>query len=562
MKNEDQQIQKHKEALEKGKKIGTEKSPEELQLSPTAQKVLRVIMTILILGILGLNLWVFRIPLFRIDSLGFLVYLNAWFIGLVVLFALWGPKIKAWIYFALPGGLIFLTVFYVIVTSGITGATARYELIGDVEVKEFSEDMKVVDTERLRILDREDALRHGENRLGSESGLGSQFELDAQNFTLQVIEGELFWSAPLAHRGFVRWWNNREGTPGYIKVNATTRDTELVLDQPIRFTESAHLHDNIRRYVYFNHSMTARYTDFSFQLDDQGAPHYAITVFEGDRGVHGNNVEGLLVVHAGTGDMVFYEEGEEYPSWIDRVYPKSFFEERVSWWGRYPNGWFNPSNEGQLRPSTGLNVVYNDGKAYFYTGITSWGGDESTTGFMLMNSKTGEATYYQVSGATERKAMGIAEGRVQNAGYTATFPVLINIGGHPTYFMTLKDQNNHIAEYAFVNVEDYLRSGVSRNIETAQGEYMVEMGLRTDTGFIIDESELQEVEGIIRRINSITLEGDTYFYFMLEDDPEIYRVAFKNHPTTVLTHEGDRVKIQYLSSEDNEVRIFSNNSIR
>lgn len=528
----------------------------EIQLSPKAEKIVLMIISLFIVIALGVIVWLFRVPLFRMDSFLFLLYINIFVIGITVLLAIWGPKLKPIFYFLLPSLLISITILYLVFSSGVFNATDRYELIGDIDIKEFSEDMKVVDTDKLRILDRNDALRHAENRLGSETGLGSQFELNAQNFTLQIIEDELYWVAPLAHRGFLRWWNNKDGTPGYIKVNATTRDTELVLDHKIRYTESSYLNDNIRRYVYLNHSMSAKYTDFSFQLDNKGVPHYTITVFESQNGIYGDEVEGILIVNATNGDMEFFEN--DYPDWVDRVYPKSFFEERVAWWGRYPNGWFNPSNENQLRPSRGINVVYNDGRAYFYTGLTSWGGDEATTGFMLMDSRTGTTTYYQISGATEEKAMGIAEGRVQNAGYKATFPVLINVGGNPTYFMTLKDQNNHIAEYAFVNVKDYMRSGVSRNIETAHAEYLVEIGLRADTGFIIDESELIEVSGMIERINSTIVEGDTYFFFKVENDDNIYKVSFKNHPKSVLTKIGDEVDFSYIPSEENEVKVFDN----
>lgn len=538
------------------------KTTESIQLSKKAEKGLMIFVTLLIMAILGGSLWLFKIPLFRLDSIGFLMYLNMAVMGLALLFALWGPKVKPGYYTVVPGLVLLFTFGSLFLNSGIFQSEARYNLIGGVEVEDFKEDMKVVDVEKLRILDREDAVRHGENRLGSESGLGSQYELVGQNFTLQIIDGELYWSAPLAHRGLFRWMKNRQGTPGYIKVNATTRETELVLGHTIKYTESAFFGDNIRRYVYLNHSMTARYTDFSFQLDLAGHPYYAITLFEGDHGVYGKEVQGLLTVDATTGEMTYYEEGEAYPEWVDRVYPESFFQQRVAWWGRYVNGWFNPSNEGQLRPSTGTNVIYNDGNAYFYTGITSWGGDESTTGFMLMNSKTGASTYYKVSGATEEKAMGIAEGRVQNAGYIATFPALISVGGHPTYFMTLKDQNGHIAEYAFVNVEDYMKSGVSRSIETAQAEYMVEMGLRQDTGFILEEGTLEEAQGVVKRINQITLAGDTYFYFNLEGSETIYRMAFNNHPLAVLTKEGDQVSFKYLPGELQEVRTFLNHTFQ
>ena len=56
---------------------------------------------------------------------------------------------------------------------------------------------------------------------------------------------------------------------------------------------------------------------------------------------------------------------------------------------------------------------------------------------VLVNMRTKEARYYIVSGATEYSAMDSAEGQVQNLAYKATFPVLLNIGGQPTYLVSL-----------------------------------------------------------------------------------------------------------------------------
>ncbi|QNO14191.1 hypothetical protein HYG86_05100 [Alkalicella caledoniensis] len=372
----------------------------------------------------------------------------------------------------------------------------------------------------------------------------------------------MYWVAPLQHRGFFKWRNNLDGAEGYIKVNANSRETEWVRDHKIKYSTSAYWGNDIRRHVYNNFSKRKGYTDFSFEIDDNGHPYYIITVYDNTIGFSGSEVEGILVVDAVDGEMEFFEQGSNYPTWVDRVIPESFFKKRLAAWGKYPNGWFNPSNKGQLKQSSGTNIVYNEGRAYYYTGVTSWGSDEATVGFMLMDTRTEEVSLYSISGATEKKAMNIAEGRVQNAGYTATEPVLISVGGKPTYFMTLKDSNNNIAEYAFVNVSDYMRSGVSRNIETAQAEYMVEIGLRNDTDFIIDESNLAEVNGIVERINMVIVEGDTYYYVKLEGNPELYRGSFKDFANLVITEKGDAVSIKYLESEDNLIRVFENNNLQ
>ena len=94
-----------------------------------------------------------------------------------------------------------------------------------------------------------------------------------------------------------------------------------------------------------------------------------------------------------------------------------------------------------------------DGDVWVYTGVTSVNADESNIGFVLMNLRTGESKYYNIAGAEEYSAMSSAEGQVQNLGYRASFPSLINIKNIPTYIMVLKDNAGLVKMYALVNVE-------------------------------------------------------------------------------------------------------------
>jgi hypothetical protein len=65
----------------------------------------------------------------------------------------------------------------------------------------------------------------GEKILGSQPTLGSQVELG--NFVSKVNNFNM-WVAHLLHSGF-KWFNNQEGTAGYVMVSATNeRDVKLV----------------------------------------------------------------------------------------------------------------------------------------------------------------------------------------------------------------------------------------------------------------------------------------------------------------------------------------------
>ena len=124
----------------------------------------------------------------------------------------------------------------------------------------------------------------------------------------------------------------------------------------------------------------------------------------------------------------------------------------------YANGFFNSVfGQRDVNVTTdGYNYIAIGDDVYMYTGVTSVTSDQSNIGFLLSNQRTKETKFYSVAGATEASAQaGPPQGQVQQMRYTATFPLLLNIAGQPTYFMSLKDAAGLVKMYAMVNVQQY-----------------------------------------------------------------------------------------------------------
>ena len=137
------------------------------------------------------------------------------------------------------------------------------------------------------------------------------------------------------------------------------------------------------------------------------------------------------------------------------------------------HGFFN-SVLGQkdcLNTTDGYNYLAIDDDVWVYTGVTSITGDQSNVGFVLMNQRTMETKFYEIEGATERSAMSSAEGQVQNLHYMATFPLLLNISGEPTYFIALKDDAGLVKKYAMVNVQKYQIVAIGDSVSQCQENY-------------------------------------------------------------------------------------------
>lgn len=190
---------------------------------------------------------------------------------------------------------------------------------------------------------------------------------------------------------------------------------------------------------------------FIFEIDEEGTPYYIVPMGQNKIVFGGYKVEEVLVVNAITGETKVYGL-DNIPEWIDHVYSLDYLMGKISRLSLV-NGLFNFSQKGVMKTSysyvneefEGYNTIVNaSNEIGFFTGVTSAASDESNLGFMIANCKTGKVTYYVCPGAEEASAQSSAKGLVQQYGYTASYPVIINVDGNETYFMTLKDSGRII----------------------------------------------------------------------------------------------------------------------
>lgn len=439
-----------------------------------------------------------------------------------------------------------------------------HDLIGNVETKEFVEEIPSVDLAKIPTVDENYARRLGEKKLGEDVGLGSQVYVG--DYTLISMNDELFWVAPLEHIDMIKWFANREGTPGYIMVSATdAQDVRLVQQDAegnainLKYLPSAFFNDDIKRKVYFEGNMFEGLTDFSFELDDSGRPYWVVTTYTKKVGINGgSDATGVVVVDAQTGETHKYST-DEAPAWIDRIQPQSFVINQINDWGWYTNGFFNTlfAKKGIIQATQGSNYMYVDGEWYFYTGMTSAGSDESTVGFMLSNTRTKETTFYKIAGATEVAAMRSAEGKVQQMSYSASFPLLLNIENEPTYFMTLKDNQGLVKQYAFVNVKDYSMVGTGETLSEARANYTKLMFGKGDFSNL-SSGERKSITGTVERFGMSQSDGNTYYTIILQDQTKLLLMAASTISAELsITREGDLVEIEYIDANNQTKTIVS-----
>lgn len=466
--------------------------------------------------------------------------------------------------------LVLVIVVPFFITTPILHASAYKNLIGEVIESEFTEDVSPVNVNDIRIVDEGMAMKLGEKKIGEIPAIGSVSQLGT--FHIQSVNGELYWVAPLVHRDIIKWITNLDGTDGYVMVSATDpQDVRLVqsLDgKPIKikYQPEAYFLQDLHRYLYLKGIVNYGMTEFTLEIDDNGRPYWVVTLYDHKVGFSGSDAVGVAILDAQTGDLNVYDI-ENTPKWVDRIQPESLVINQIKDWGLYVKGFINSvfSEEGVLVPTEGASLVYgNDGKSYWYTGITSSGGDESTVGFMLVDSRTKEAKLYMQTGATETAAMTSAEGKVQEKNYEATFPVMYNIYGTPTYVCALKDKAGLVKSVAFISVEDYSVLGVGDNKKDALAAY--KDALESDGEDLKFETDTDDVvlNDKIQRISADVQGGATTYYFTLQDNSKfIFKGTSKVSNELPLTNVGDNVVVTYTKTDATTINItkFENNSI-
>lgn len=440
----------------------------------------------------------------------------------------------------------------------------KYQQLMTVETREFTTDIEELSFDQIPLLDKDSAELLGDRKMGSMVDMVSQFEVDSLYSQINYQDRPVRVS-PLKYASLIKWFTNQgEGIPAYIKIDMATQDTELVkLDEGMKYTTSDHFNRNIYRHLRFKYP-TYIFNDLSFEVDEEGIPYWICPVKKFNIGLFGGETIGRVVLcNAITGETQDYAI-EDAPQWIDRVYSADLLVQLYDYYGTLKHGFFN-SVLGQkdcLHTTDGYNYLAINDDVWVYTGVTSITGDQSNVGFVLMNQRTMETRFYEVEGATEASAMSSAEGQVQNLHYTATFPLLLNISGEPTYFIALKDDAGLVKKYAMVNVQKYQIVAIGDTVSECEENYST---LMYENGIKETPEDTRDVETITARITKIAqgvVDGNSHYYIMVEGSDAIFDIPVVDLIDIIRYDVGDEVTIEYKEGEKSNTVLSVNGTER
>lgn len=445
--------------------------------------------------------------------------------------------------------IILFLIFGSILSSPIVNARRYQKLLTPMD-RNFTEDIPQISYKDIPILDKDSASLLGSRKMGSIMEYVSQFEV-AENYTQINYQNKPVRVTPLRYGNIFKWLNNRkEGIPAYIRIDMATQETELVkLESGIKYSESEHFSRNIYRYLRFKYP-TYIFDKINFEINDEGIPVWICPVKKYNIGLFGGQTIGRVVmVNAITGEHIDYAI-DEVPNWVDRVYSAELLISLYDYHGTLKHGYWNSviGQRDALQTTDGYNYLVLEDDVWVYTGVTSVGADQSNVGFVLMNQRTAETRFYTISGAEEYSAMSSAEGKVQHLGYKATFPLLLNIGNQPTYFMALKDAAGLVKAYAMVNVAQYQVVAIGDSVSASEKTYVE---LMRSSGVGVDlNAKVPTVTGTIAKIAQSVIEGNSHYYILLNNNKAIFDVNVSDFIGIIRYEIGDTITISYTEGEE------------
>lgn len=492
-------------------------------------------------------------------------------------------------------GLVVVAVMLVgMLVSSVVFRAKDYAQIIDVQEGNFTEDIAQTDFSNVPVIDMAAVSVLGDRQMGTlnEEGLVSQFNVYKEGYNQINYHGRPVYVTSMQYADIIRWLTNQsEGLPGYILVDGISQQAEVVLmedGQRIKYSQAEHFNRLLERHLRFQYP-TYMFDTPSFEIDENGHPYWISARLDKTIGLFGGtDVIGIVITDAVTGESREYtmdevrsgqsNEGESL-SWIDRVYSPTLLNEQYNYYGKYQNGFFNTLfGKRDMRVTTENNgfLAIND-DVYMYTGVTSVTSDQSIIGFILINERTKEATFYPQVGAKESSAQLSAQGAVQQYSYSATFPLLLNVGGQPTYFMSLKDASNLVKMYALVNVEQYStvtatgntieevtanylnmcrQNGIEVTENTISDDIGPDSGTANDGGGETQQPSTKEVSGVIEQIKTVVKGGNTYYYIKLTGSNIYYSISVAEHEQAVTFNVGDTITLT-VPAEDTDIMAAS-----
>lgn len=579
-----------------------EKDDIEMVIKPK-KLPLKLLWSFLITVVVGAGVYYMMIPAMNFKSSDFYIFifiLIAVFMASFFLLIGGNKKAESSAYFkkrsVIPIAIV-IVLLIVMAVGWLVGCTffraKSYSELVTVQESDFSEDFAEIKYDEVPRLDAVTSKVLADQQLGSLSEYKSQYVV-SNNSTQINYQGHPARVAYLEYADVFKWFNNtKNGLPAYMLIDLVSQKVTAVncvekFSEGIKYSPTELFNEKLIRHLRFQYP-TALLDTPNFEINDDGYPYWITPVLDKTIGLFGGtDVKGAIVTDALTGESTYLDieqvRNDKDYNWIDVVYSESLLLNQYNYYGKLSHGFWNSiffQNDVNVASQGSGNIAMDD-DVWVYTGVTSSKSDASNFGFIFCNQRTKELRYYKNGGTIENSAQESAADAVQNYGYHAIFPILLDIEEQPTYFMSLYGDSYTVKGYALVNlddktvvgtglldveksdagalnaaVENYIAALKAKNIvdESADADdYKVDSS-KTDTIIADEDNPIKSVTGEIADIKTSVNNGNTVYY--LQIDGKYYYIAVNDCMDVLLMNVGDTVTVTYDTESTTFVKVTS-----
>lgn len=576
-------------------------SSDEIEIAVKPPKfALKLLLSFLTTVVVGAVAYYIMIPALNFkspDFYTFFILLIAVFTGSFYLFIGAGKKVERKEYFKKRSivPIIMVAVLVVVMVVGwLVGSTffraKSYSNLVTVQESDFSEDFKDIKYDEVPRLDATTSKVLADQQLGSLSEYKSQYVVSSVSTQINY-QGTPVRVAYLEYADVFKWFNNtKNGLPAYMLIDLVSQKVTAVnciekFGEGIKYSPTELFNEKLVRHLRFQFP-TAILDTPNFEINDDGYPYWITPVLDKTIGLFGGtDVKGAIITDALTGESNYYNietiRTDSTLNWIDVVYNQNLLVEQYNYHGKLSNGFWNSiifQNDVNIA-SQGNGVIAMDDDVWVYTGVTSSEADASNFGFILCNQRTKELRYYQKGGAMESSAQESAADAVQNYGYRAIFPILLDIEGQPTYFMSLYGDSYTVKGYALVNLDDKtivgtglldteksdvnaLNAAVENYIAALKDKNKVDINANADDYKVTDDNtsvidtvndDAKTVTGVVTDVKTAVNNGNTVYYLQIEN--KYYYISVNECMNVLLVNAGDTVTVTYTTDSETFVKV-------
>ena len=373
------------------------------------------------------------------------------------------------------------------------------------------------------------------------------------DLSAQYINGKPYYVAPVEFSGFMSWLMNRR-LPGYFIISATDiNDTAHFIKQPMAYSETSWFSHNIARKIYMKNAAYQQVGEPILEINEHGQAYWIQSLLSVRwAGQLIFNDTHVAVTNAATGKTMVYDT-KTLPKWVDAgISPEAATAMNRTYGNPYA---FNFQHKNQVKPTengseSGVTPVFNSDQtiSYFDDFTTVASQADSDKGYSLINTRTGELTFYvgkNVGIMDSDGAMHVAKQLHPQNKWHGSNPVIMNIDGTPTWVVSLMDQNERFRSYAYIKGADQNVIGEGANANDALASYRNALAGSVQTALANDDQvKSKRISGKVSRVNAnAELGNKQVVIFKLEGQDTLYTLDPSKEQAALLLNPGDDVQL-------------------